>query len=273
MVFMMWSIVLAAFILATTPLCAARPLSTASRQVPSDLPGPWICGISKIRDYKALSDKVKESLKADLKAGRMRTADIAKKYHISEQGLAHFRKIYGGDVISLYLTPTQRKELLQQYGRNKHWLQSRTRQEAAFDFGISERQFKHIKKLYIEQQKKAAQMPSGTHTKEAHQPAKPQAKSTHTGAHMQTGNGLPKDLERLPLGDFLPLYNPKAHIPVPPHQKNPARAQPQQRGVKRPHGAGQHTQTGNALPKHLERVPWQQFLPFYSADAHIPLSP
>ena len=253
---MMWSIVLAAFILATTPFCAAPPLGTDSRQVPSDLPGPWIFGISRIKSYKALSDQLKESLKADLKSGSMNPVDIAKKYHISEKNLSLFGKHYGIPIqkVRAHYNSQQTKKLLQHYGRNKYWLQRRTRQEAAFDFGISERQFKYIKQLYTEQQEKAAQMPSGTHTKKAHQPAKPQAKAAHTAAHTQTGSALPKDLERVPLGSFLPLYDPKAHIPVPPDSKRPARAQPQQRGFKRPHGAGQHMQPNQPTPSKRRRL-------------------
>lgn len=202
---------------------------------------------------------------------------LQKKYHISEKNLSLFGKHYGIPIqkVRAHYNSQQTKKLLQHYGRNKYWLQRRTRQEAAFDFGISERQFKYIKQLYTEQQEKAAQMPSGTHTKKAHQPAKPQAKAAHTAAHTQTGSALPKDLERLPLGSFLSLYDPKAHIPVPPDPRRPARAQPQrpQRVTKRTHGAGAHMQTGSALPKELERVPWGHSLHLYDPKSHIPLPP
>ena len=326
---MMQSIVLAAFILATTPLCAVPPLGTTLQNAPSDLPGPWIPGKSRIRDYKTLSDQLKNSLKADLESGHMSPLDIAKKYHIAENALSLFGKNHGVPVQSFrsYSKPEQTKKLVQRYGLNKHWLQRRTKQEGAFDLGISKRRFQYISTLYEEQQKKAAQMPSRTHAQKAHQPAEPQAKAAHTGAHMkpdnalpqnlkqapydrdsgipllptprlparaqpqgpqrvtkrthgagthtQPDNALPKDLERVPLRGFLPLYNPKAHIPLPPDSGRPARAQPQgpQRVTKRTHDAGTHTQPDSALPKDLERVRWKEFLPLYDPKSRIPLPP
>lgn len=59
---------------------------------------------------------------------------------------------------------------------------------------------------------------------------------------MKTDNALPKDLEQVQWKKFLPLYDPKSRIPLPPNLRSPARAELQQRGVKRPHDAGAHTQ-------------------------------
>ena len=251
---MMSSIVLAAFILATTPLCAVPPVGTTLKNAPSDLPGPWIPGKSNIRDRATLSDKLKNSLKADLAEGSSTVADIAKKYHISEKTLRSFRETYGGCTLSGRLEPANIQPLIEHYGRNKGWLQHRTNQEGAFDLGLSMHQFKRIKKLYQEQQKKAAQMPSGTHAQKAHQLAQPQAKAAHTDAHMKPDNALPKDLEQVQWKKFLPLYDPKAHIPLPPNLRRPALAESQQRGVKRPHDTGTHMQPKQPTPPKRRRL-------------------
>lgn len=251
---MMRSIILAAFILATTPLCAVPPLGTTLQNAPSDLPGPWIPGKSRIRDYKTLSDQLKEKLKADLQTIYINPIDVAKKYHLSEEALRPLRKKYGARAHYTYLRQKQITPLIQRYGRDKEWLQHRTNQEGAFDLGLSMNQFKRIKKLYQEQQQKAAQMPSRTHAQKTHQPAKPQAKAAHTDAHMKPDNALPKDLEQVQWKKFLPLYDPKAHIPLPPNLRRPALVESQQRGVKRPHDTGTHMQPKQPTPPKRRRL-------------------
>lgn len=237
----MKSIVLAALIFAITPLYAVPPTGTALRKAPDDLPGPWIPGRSIIRDYKTLSHQLKEKLKADLQTAAMNPIDIAKKYRLSEKALRSLRKKDAPRTHRTYLRPKQTKKLVQRYGRNKHWLQNRTEQEGAFDLSLSKNQFQYIKKLYKDQQQKAAQAPLKAQAKKAPQTAKPQAKAVHTVAYMPPGEPLPKDLEHVPWQQFLPFYSADAHIPLSPDLRRPARAQPQ-RGVKRPHDAGAHTQ-------------------------------
>ena len=197
---------------------------------------------------------MKNSLQADLKTGQMLNADIAKKYHISENELRFLRKTYCGRFIRRHINSAQRQELVQRYGLNNNWLKHRTLQEGAFDLGLSMNQFKRIKKLYQEQQQKAAQMPSRTHAQKVHQPAKPQTKAAHTDAHMKPDNALPKDLEQVQWKKFLPLYDPKSRIPLPPNLRRPALAESQQRGVKRPHDTGTHMQPKQPTPPKRRRL-------------------